>query len=100
MILRRNDDIMIKRVVDSKIKRIYGFIPMPQLSAKRNAFNVLLSCPIELVNSQPSRLSFQNGCDINTALPNTLKSLLGLGSNFCPQPATQTLDSVDLKRFR
>jgi len=29
-----------------------------------------------------------------------LKSLLGLGSNFCPQPAAQTLDSVDLERFR
>ena len=89
----------IQKVVDIKVKGTYGYCPNISLSIKRNTFNVLMSCPLDLVNSRPTNLAFHNLCK-TTILPKTLRSLLGLGTNFSIKPAIPTLTTVDFKRFQ
>ncbi len=45
--------------------------------------------------------SFHNLCNPNTYLPKNIKTLLGLGLNFCIQPETSLpVNLIDLDRFR
>ena len=61
--------------------------------------NVILSCPLELiVHYQPSNLAFHNLCD-STRLPNTLRSLLGLGTGFCVRPSESSFSPLQFDRF-
>ena len=57
--------------------------------------------PSALYFQQAKQSTFHNLCNTTTiTLPTTINSLLGLGLNFCPMPATTTpLISIEIDRF-
>lgn len=88
---------MIKR----KITAIYGFYPNPRLSARHNAARVLQNIPPALLLTRPVNAAYHNLCRTINILPPSLRSLLGLGLNFCVKPTTtSTLSPEFFKRFR
>lgn len=42
---------------------VYGFYPEIHLSAQLNAYNIIMSWPLELLRSRPSNLAFHNLCE-------------------------------------
>ena len=74
--------------VTSKLTATYGFYSNPLLSPRINAFNVLRNVPTNLLLTNPSNAAYHNLCDKATNLPLNLRSLLGLGLNFCIKPDT------------
>eukprot|EP00979_Chaetoceros_neogracilis_P001011 scaffold191_cov273-Chaetoceros_neogracile.AAC.26 len=77
---------------------VYGFYPEIYLSTQLNAYNIIMSWPLELLQSRPSNLAFHNLCE-TVSVPKNIRSLLGLGTRFCPRPLGSSLDTVDLSRF-
>jgi hypothetical protein len=79
----------------------HGFVCDPNKSVSYNAMIVLGNMDVWLYFSRPTNLAFHNLCQENILLPPGIRSLLGLGLNFCPNPTTSTAASkVDLSRFK
>lgn len=84
----------------SKLTTTYGFYSDPLLPPRINAFNVLRNVPTTLLLTNPSNAAYHNLCDATTNLPTTLRSLLGLGLNFCVKPeSTPPLQPEFFYRF-
>ena len=84
----------------SKLTTTYGFYSDPLLPPRINAFNVLRNVPTTLLLTNPSNAAYHNLCDATTDLPTTLRSLLGLGLNFCVKPeSTPPLQPEFFDRF-
>jgi len=80
----------------------YGFVANPQWPIRKNVAAVICDMPPWLYYSRPSNLSFHNLClpTFSPSLPPGLKSLLGLGLNFCPRPQhSNGKNDVGLTRF-
>ena len=90
----------IRVKVNHKVKDTYGFYPNLKYSARHNACLILRHSPTFLLRSRPTNLAYHDLC-LSTKMPRSLRSLLGLGLNFCPQP-TQSSSHTDLSlnRFR
>ena len=87
--------------VQRKIMREFGYYFNRRLNLKNNIIQLLLKEPLPLLINRPTHTAFHNLCKPSTHLPSTIKSLLGLGLNFCLQPETSSpLKSVDLNRFQ
>mgnify|MGYP001332119376 CR=1 FL=1 len=85
----------------SKLTATYGFYSNPLLSPRHNAFNTLSTVQPQLLLTNPSNAAFHNLCDDATTLPLNLRSLLGLGLNFCIRPnTTSSLNPEFFNRFR
>ena len=92
----REEDIVNR--VNAKVRKIYGYVPDINLSYRSNALNVFLSCPSNILNSRLKNLAFHNLCE-NQVMPAHVRSLLGLGLNFCMKPKISSFHTFDLKRF-
>ena len=57
-----------------------------------------MSCPSNILQSRPKKLAFHNLCE-NQSMPAHVRSLLGLGLNFCIKPKISSYATFDLKRF-
>ena len=83
-----------------KITSIYGFYPDLRRSARYNAAVVLQNIPMSLLLTRPANAAYHNLCRTSIILPPSLRSLLGLGLNFCVKPSTTSpLSPEFFKRF-
>ncbi len=89
------------KYVRRKIMSEFGYYYDRRLNLKNNIIQLMLKEPLPLLINRPKNIAFHNLCKPSTQLPTTIKSLLGLGLNFCIQPETSSpLKSVDLRRFQ
>jgi len=91
----------INKRVDSKIKKMYAFVLDLSLSIGHNVRNFIRTLPTDLLLCYPTQSSFHNLCDdAGLRVPPSLRSLLGLGLNFCLKPTTPSKPPhVNYKRF-
>ena len=86
--------------VKKEIIRTYGFVADPAKSVTVNAVEQLLWLPPWLYFARPQHMAFHNLTN-NLRLPANLKSLLGLGLNFCLQEKSLIgKKAIDYDRFR
>jgi hypothetical protein len=84
------------------VRSTYGFLAEPTDSTCTNAIRYLHDTPSWLYYNRPSNLRFHNLCT-TAQIPPTMKSLLGLGLNFCLLPVFSTTPSIlqqSIDRFR
>ena len=90
----------IKLKVGNKIKTVYGYCPNPYFTPRHNACKMLLLSPT-LYLKNPSNTAFHNLCNDKDKLPKSIRSLLGLGLNFCPKPLkTSIMSTIQLERLK
>ena len=80
-------------------RNIFGFVPDLTLSPLQNSANQFGDQPKWLYFSRPSHTAFHNLCNTKN-LPPHIKSLLGLGLNFCVVPRTTKTNYADTSRFK
>jgi hypothetical protein len=93
----------ISRSVDFKIKARFGFISDPQKTPSHNLATVLLSLPLSLLTTRPTSMACPDLCEHRIPPPPKLRSLLGLGLNFCLHPfmsTSRTTIDESIARFR
>ena len=79
---------------------MYRYCPNPRLTPLHNACRMLQNVPPALLLHNPLHSAFHNLCD-NTELPKNIRTFLGLGLNFCPNPQSTTpVTSIQLERIR
>ena len=83
-----------------RIRTVYGFIADYKKTATHNAAIRLATMPAWLYFCRPTNLAFHNLC--TSLVPHAgIRSLLGLGLNFCPRPRLSSRAAdVDTDRFR
>jgi hypothetical protein len=82
-----------------KLRLTYGFIADYSLTPNRNAAHQLSLMPPWLHFSQPTNIAYHNICT-SISVPPTVRSLLGLGLNFCIRPCyCSGPDYPDFTRF-
>ena len=89
----------ITRLVQEKLREIYGLLPDEQRSAKKNALLILTTMEKWFYFCRPTNLAFHD-ITIGKVAPRALPSLLVLGVNFCPTPFRPTLNiEKSMERF-
>ena len=84
----------------NEIIRTYGFVADPSKTVTVNAITQIARLPPWLYYSRPQHMAFHNLTQ-NLRLPTNLKSLLGLGLNFClREKALVGKKAIDYDRFR
>jgi hypothetical protein len=85
----------------SLISNIYGFVADPDRSIGRNASVQLGKMPVWLYFSRPMNIAFHNLCSDRVKIAANVRSLLGLGLNFCLRSQySHGPKDVDMARFR
>ena len=88
------------RNINNSLINTFGFIVDTSKSATANAVAQLGDMPTWLYFSRPLNMAFHNLTTKPTDVPAGIRSLLGLGLNFCPTPtATQKNANEALARF-
>ena len=83
-----------------RVKISYGFVADPTISLLHNITLVILDMPAWLYYARPQHIAYHNLCLPTFKVSPGLKSLLGLGLNFCPRPEFSNKKSdVQLSRF-
>ena len=81
-----NREILIINKIKSAIHKSYGFIANPHLTPLHNASIILQNMPIWHYFSRPSNLEMHDMTLPETKLPKCIRTVLGLGLQFCPTP--------------
>ena len=96
-----NRETLILNTIKSTVQKSYGFIADPSLTPSHNATLILQKMPMWHYLSRPTNLEMHDMTLPATQLPKCLRTIIGLGLQFCPTPSFLNRRPADTyARFR